>query len=46
MNENELTANFSDLQPKYFKQIKCLPESAFKKLCGSLSSFQNYQNTI
>lgn len=43
-NENELTEDLSYLDPKYFKQIKVLPESAFEKLCNSLNSFHLGQN--
>ncbi|KAL4132834.1 hypothetical protein QTP88_009923 [Uroleucon formosanum] len=45
-NENDLTADFSYLDPKYFKQISFLPESAFEKLCNSLNSFKNGPNII
>lgn len=45
-DENEITADFSYLDPKYFKQITFLPESAFEKLCNSLNSFKNGPNTI
>lgn len=45
-DENELASDFSYLDPKYFKEIKYVPESAFKKLCDSLNSFQNGQNRV
>lgn len=45
-DENDLTADFSYLDTKYFKQITFLPKSAFEKLCNSLNSFKNGPNII